>query len=391
MERVKKVIITILIVLVTQFILVGCWDNVDITERAYVSAIGLDKRPDGKLDVTLQIIKPAIIRAYQETGSQEKGIWVFTTDGDTAYEAIRNQFTTVNRRLFYDHLQIIVLGDEVAKEGIKEMLDVLERYFGFRYDAYVLIAKGISAKEVLECDSELEAIPALHIRGIVDNNVRLGKTNKVTIFDLIRDIKFDELCSVVPTIQRRPEIPEDKALAVMKHKMVEGAGIVKRSQLIGFLDGEETRGYLFAVGEIENTLMNIHNPQEEHKHIAINVTNSKSKMDAIFKNGELVLSIAVEVDGDIGEKHGLFDVRQDENLTLLENLMAEKIRGEVQHTITMSQEVYESDFFGFNMIVYRKYPQYWKNVSAKWNEEYSKLPVELDVKFKLIRTGLITN
>ena len=85
-------------ILLMLIILPGCWDNMDINDRSFASAIGLDRREDGKVAVSLQVVRPNIIRASQEGGGTESAMWVSTTTGETVFDAIREQLKDVYKR-----------------------------------------------------------------------------------------------------------------------------------------------------------------------------------------------------------------------------------------------------------------------------------------------------
>ena len=52
----------------------------------------------------------------------------------------------------------------------------------------VIITKGIKAEEIISADSKLENIPALHLEGVLENNVSEAKTRDVSIIDVIHDL-----------------------------------------------------------------------------------------------------------------------------------------------------------------------------------------------------------
>src|SRR5690554_5832235 len=146
----------------------GCWDNMDINERSFTSAIGLDKGEDSGVEISLQVIRPNIIRANQEGGTSESAMWVSSTKGDTVFDAIREQLKTIHRKPFYSHLRVIIIGEELAKEGIRDVLDFFVRDHEVRITPKIIIAKGIKAKEIVSANSKLESIPALHLEGVLE-------------------------------------------------------------------------------------------------------------------------------------------------------------------------------------------------------------------------------
>lgn len=52
------------------FILSGCWSNNELTDLAFVMAVGFDKGEDGKLVGTFQIVNPGNV-----AGEWREGQW----------------------------------------------------------------------------------------------------------------------------------------------------------------------------------------------------------------------------------------------------------------------------------------------------------------------------
>ena len=56
-----------------------------------------------------------------------------------------------------------------------------------------------------------------------------------------------------------------------------------------------------------------------------------------------------------------------------------------------AQKEYNSDIFGFGMLIWRKYPKEWKDYYKNmWNEIFPNLDVAVHVRSTLLRGGLST-
>ncbi|UUZ95406.1 hypothetical protein LJK87_13625 [Paenibacillus sp. P25] len=53
------------------------------------------------------------------------------------------------RIIYLSHLQMAIIGEEVAREGMGEVLDHLSRNYQMRTDFYLVVAKGETARTVL--------------------------------------------------------------------------------------------------------------------------------------------------------------------------------------------------------------------------------------------------
>lgn len=386
MANLTRKLILFLIGIFNFITITACWDNMDLTEKAFVTAVGIDKISENKIGLTLQIVKPTIIKAGEQGSSEkEEAVWVFSNTGDTIFEAAKNQMTTANRKPFYNHAELMVIGEEFARSGIKEALDFWERNHEPRMNANIIIAKGMTAKEILMAKSELEDIPSMHITDILENNEALAKIKKVTIIDVLKQLIQPGLNPVIGVI----EVAKKEKIKKIKNFRVEGSAIFKKDKLIGWLNSIETRGLLFIQDEVKSGVINVPNPLDKNKKVAIEIARSSGKIDAKVKDGELVFLIQVKVVGNIADQQGNGDLTTQEILKKLEEEAEKVIEKEIWDVVKIAQKKYKSDFIGFSGVVYRKYLDYWKQVQDNWEDVFSNTPVEINVKVNIKRTGII--
>lgn len=113
-----KRLLFILIILSTIF-LTGCWSSREINTLAIAVCIGIDKTENGYL-VTKQVLNP---RAIATKVTAESPVVIYTAEGDDLAEIVR-RFTTQSSRIFYNaDLRMVVFGEDVAKDGIQNILD----------------------------------------------------------------------------------------------------------------------------------------------------------------------------------------------------------------------------------------------------------------------------
>lgn len=383
MKKFLKLIIVCFIIIIISS---GCWDNMDINDRAFTSAIALDKGKDGQIDITLQVLRPNIIKANQEGGTSESSIWTSTTQGETIFEAIRDQLKIIHRKPFYTHLRLIIIGEELAKEGIKDALDFFLRDHEVRVTPKIIVTKGLKAKDVIDAGSKLENIPALHIEGILENNIAEAKTVEINLIDVVHELTAAHGASVIAAIIA----PNKEKLENIQDFKIEGSAVLIKDKLTGYLNILQTRGYLFIKDEVDGGIIVIDNPKEKGKKVSIEIIRASGNMDVKIIGEELILSVEVEIKGSLAEQQGSEDLANEEMLSELESAVENEIEGNIKNVLEVAQKTYKSDFFGFGNKIYGKYPYYWDEIKDNWNEEFSKLPIEISIKAKLERTGTIT-
>ncbi len=399
-----KFYIIILIFSIISISLSSCYSNVDLTEIAVATAIGFDRADQGDIRLTVQIVKPGVIKARNQ-GSEEETVWIFSATGETVFSAIRNLLATVNRKVFYSHLQLIVISEEIAKGGVLDLLDLLERDKEIHRLAYVLVAKGISAEEILKAQSELENVPAIHIKSIIDNYESLAKMRKITLIDLLRDFNHSGNAASTGVIQKKTakleremsqqkkpnngqESKTEDELEV-KDLKVTGTAVFRRDKIAGYLGPYETRGLLFALDEVKSGIINIDNPLHNGKKVAFEIVSSKAKLSAKIKDDQAKLMIEVKAEGRLADQQGSGDLTTPEMLVKMEKSVARVIEKNIQMAVDKAQKEFKLDYFGFSKTLYKNHYSYWKIVESDWSNVFSELPITIEANWNTSSSSLI--
>lgn len=383
----KKINLSILCCLI-MIMTVGCWNNRDVTEMSFIVAVGFDRTDTNKIECTVQLVKPSMIgQNSNKSSGKQKAVTVFTTTGETVFEAIRNLLTTVNRKPFWSHLQLIVIGERMAQDGILDIIDSLARDHEIRYQVNMMIAKGMSAKEVMHMESTLEDIPAMHLKEISKNSTSLSKIRELLFIDLLKDMSSVKKEVLIGTFEHEKRGKEKR---LIKNNGLEGAAVFKKDRLIGWLTPIETRAFLFTEDKVKGDILNIDNPLEKNKRVSIEIIRSNGKKDIQWKNGALGASIEIKAEGEIGEQQGRGELTTSDRMHRLEEETSASIEKEIQNVVALTQKKYRSDIFGFGNIVYQKYPALWHRMQENWEEVFSTMPIEIKVSIKIKRSGLVS-
>ncbi|GAB6136908.1 Ger(x)C family spore germination protein [Halanaerobaculum tunisiense] len=383
----KKKIVLILMILLLLPTLVGCWDNQDLTDMSIVIAVGLDQIKEDKIEVTVQLVKANTIAARQQ-GSQEKAFWTYSATGDTVFSAVRNLNNIINRKPFWSHLQLIVVGEELAQEGMMKVLDFFERDHELTPKAKIMISKNIAAKKVLEAESDLESLPALHLSDVLTNQASLAKMMHINLVELLNNLKSFGFSPAIGMVEVGQEIKNKKQINV-KDLKVHGAAVFKRDKLIGWLDPILTRGLLFVQNKIKSGIINVSNPLDEDQEVAMEISQSTSKINVKLKQSKPVFEVEVKAEGKLAEQQGRGNLTNSEMINKLEQKGEEVIKKNIRQVIKLGQKKYNSDFFGFSQIVHREYVDYWHSIKEDWNSIFSQAPIKIKVTWKIRHSGLI--
>lgn len=355
----------------------SCWSRHELDTLAIVKAVGIDKvEEDGKLNLTFQIVKPSQMQGSSQsssTDSSSKGVWVLTSTGYTVFDAVRNATMQSDRRIFLSQNKIIVIGEELARQGISPILDFFNRDGEPRRLSWLLVSRG-KASDIINAQHEQEMIPAQAIDGLIESSHLTSMGVKVNLNDFFKNLSNPTSDPVACRI----ELIEGKD---SKSQMrCTGASVFKEDRLVGFLDEKETRGLNWILGNVKGGIIVVKSPIEENKNIAFEIIRANSKIIPEIQGGQITITVEINEEGNLGEQMSNVELTKPGMLTELEKRKAEVISKEIQGVLKRAQREWGVDIFGFGKAVHSKYPMEWKELKSKWQQDV--LP-EINVRVKV--------
>lgn len=378
MQSLRK--IPFLLAVMISLLLAGCWDLKEINEIGFTVGLGIDKDGDD-YQITTQIALPALLEG--SGGGEEPPVWVVSGKGRTIFEAIRDVNTRSARKPFWGHLNVIVLGEEVAREGLIPVLDLLSRGQELRRSNYVVLAQG-KARDILEAQPKLESINAIYISHLIENRIGQSVSPAVTINDLLITLSTSGKENVLPRIRAleqesfRPPPKEGENTKEGEEKPKEilelrGSGVFKDDKLIGWLDEETTRGYLWVQGEVQGGVIVVESPVEPGALISLEIKGNKSRIKPSLEKGKIKIDINVASSFNLVENAGTVSIGEDE-MDHLRQRAGEAVRKEVEKAIQKAQEM-KSDFLGLGEYVRVGYPEVWEGM--EWSEVFPTVEINV--------------
>lgn len=381
------------VLLILSLFLTGCWDRRELNELAITLAFGIDKVED-EYQVTAQVVVPSEISMKTSTGRSP--VTLFQANGETVYEALRKMTKNSPRKIYPGHLRMLVIGEDLAEEGIAESLELLSRDWEVRSDFYVVIAKDKTAAEILNVTTTLEAIPANKMFDTLKaSEGAWAATNGILLDELIAYLTSDGKEAVLTGIL----VTGDQEMGSSKQNVesitpsariqYDDLAVFKNDKLVGWLTERESRGYNDIVNEVQNTVTAISCPEEGKA--TIEIIQLDSKMKGKINKGKPEVDVNIKVKGNIGEVECQINLSEQKSIVELEKITEKKLEETVNLTIESVQKQYKSDIFGFGEAIHRSNPKEWKKIKEQWDEEFSELTANVKVDVKLVHTGTVDN
>jgi spore germination protein KC len=395
----KKCLLVSLVILMLTPILSACWNQKELTDLAFVMALGVDKGKDEKFELSFQFVIPANVSTGQ-TGGGGKGlpIAVAKSRGNTITEAARNVTKIVGRQVYYAHTNLVVISEEIAKEKdlLLDVFDALTRDPEFRRTTELVITRESSALDILSTLTLLERLPVNKIvKQIETSESMLGEDIKVNIDDFLSGIVSSGKEPIVTGYMIKGDKEKAKGSGILEKSVpdaflkADGLAIFRDGELIGWINNKTARGVLWILDKIKSTDINL---DWKDKKNAINYATirSKTKVSVTFKNGKPIIHIKVENEGWISEANIDVDLTDPKELAKIEKKARNKIRKEIISSVETAQKQ-KTDIFGFGERVHRANPGLWRKFEGNWNERFAELEVNVKVASYIRRGGVRTN
>lgn len=389
-------------------LLSGCWDRLEIDDRAVVLGVSIDAASEeeaeqeeevthvkgslpppekGMIRVGVQIALPGRIplgpgESGGGGGDTKETVWVIYVVGHSVDDAFMNLQQQISSRIFFGHLRVIVLSEEIAKRGIANVNDFFRRNPEVRRMAWMMVSKG-NASKLIVASPKLERVPALYLMSTLDNAIRMGKFPKDYIGQFWSNSSKEGQEGFLPYVHiKKDENIGLQGLAYFKgDRMV---GTTKPAEISGFLGlrGINPAGYR-AVVQLD--------PSDPTSTFLTNVTHRHSHIDLKIEDGVPHFTIKVELEANLEEKmNENITIEDPETIRKLESVQ-NKTSVEFYQNIIKKTQLKGSDIFGFGEHVRAKKPGYWHRYvgsKEKWQEMYPKSEFDIAVTVKIRRVGM---
>lgn len=376
----------------------GCWDSNELQKLCIVAGMAIDKGKDNtknRFQITIQIANPPQVAGDTQGGKmQASRVTNFTESGSTMSETLRKISTKAPGELLFPHLQIMIISEDLAKEGIEDIFDVIERDSHFRVLFPVLIAKGHSAKDILEVTTSLETIPSAKIvEALRTSEQHWGAYKSTRTDEVIRGLKKGSF--FITGIQMKGDLEKGNTIKNVEKISsstiiyIKGNALFKNRKLKKWLDQNTSRGVTWVMDEMKNTVVNLDCGRKKDA-IAVEVDRSKTTTDVKIKDQKPVIDLTVHSEGEVLENNCSMDLGKSKNLGQLDEKLEEKIKKELLLAIKTAQKE-KSDIFHFGNKVNTADKKLWKEIETTWEDKiFPKIEVHVKVQAIIRRTGMIT-
>lgn len=387
----KKKIAPIIWMIIIATILSGCWSRKELNEVAIVLGTGIDLNKEGHIRLTVQVAVPTAFATGEEGkgGQKEAASMEVSADGATIEEAERYLAMKIPREIYWGHCVALIIGENMAKKGVRMITDFFERDREPRETMWVMVAKG-TAEDFLKTSSILEKTSSQAV-GLL---TRMKTGYSVKLMEFTEMLAEDGIQPAAPGVRavEENEAPGESRQTETESKRVEisGTALFREDRLVGWLDADETRGLLWLKGQPVKGVITLPAPEEPDKMVSIKIKRSSVKIKAESLDDVPVFTVKIRVEGDMIEQQGRENLAKPEKISELEESIGYEIRKRAELALHRARDIYGVDVFGFGQIYHRRFKSEWRNIKDSWDDIFRQAKVDIQVEAHIREIGLLT-
>jgi spore germination protein KC len=393
MERRHHVRLTVLLAMAALG-LAGCWDRKELDDLAIAVGMGFDQA--GKqVRVTTQIVNPGEVASSKKESGYTTPVTSISMSGATTFEAIRKISTASPRKIFSSHLRVLVIGEELARQGVTKIVDGISRNHEFRSDFYILVAQGTTAAQILNITTPIDKIPGNKMFESLEKSERLwAPTVTMQLDQFMSDLSNPAKATTLTAIRvigdaeaggRMDNVSKVSPAATLQYA---GQAILKNGRFVDWMNEEESKGYNYIMGHVQNSAEHISCLDGGVMSVEDERTNVRIKGKVV--RGQPKITVDLFAEESIAENQCSVDVTKPQNITMLEQIAEEKLGRIMEEAIRKAQKN-KADIFGFGDAIEDVNPKAWLKLRENWDSRFADLDVKVNVDIQIRRFGTTNN
>ncbi len=388
MKKIKYLILIITFI----FVLTGCETHKEISDLGMVSAMGIEKINDEYL-ISVQV---ANIKKSTKMGTDNSSkVTLYTGSGKTPFEAIREVSTKSSKKLYFSHIKIIILSDEIINDNTEEIIDFFTRDNEGNMNAYVLVSTKNTPSEILSTITAFEDVPAEYIyNSIILSEASYGNTRILSFEDFVNflikpgiDPSFTKI-SLSSDSKDKNNTETLNAINLSSYINLGNILVFNKDNKLVELSEEESVAFNLINGKSSNSIITLKCDNNDSYYTLELMNNSynikfNSKKDEINIDLKLTYSIS-----DFNCETSLLN---NDSIKKIEKEIENKIKNNINSLLNKVIE-YQSDFIGFGTLVKSRDKNYFDFENNDWNKDgLSNIKFKTNVKVSLENRGDLIN
>lgn len=351
----------------------GCWDKIEINQRSFVVALGIDLKDD-LYQVTYATPNLPVLTG--QGGNGEKN-FIKETQGKTILEANKMFNNISDLKLTFDHTKIIALGKDMlkSKSKLKGFLDYIDRSSQYAQSLTIVATEG-SAKDLLESSPNSDQPTGVFINQMFTQSLADVSNEKVS---------FNNFVSALEDSKGNAKLP----LIKYKDGEIQFDGIVLLKDYVWKykVNTEQLLPINWVKGNGKGTIVQI---EYENNPLLYQISFARRKVKFTDTGNGLNIDIYIEVEGDIDEYKltQARDVFKNSIISDIEKQIKKEMEEKVYSIIGIAQQEVGFDIFELSAPLKMQYGKLWEKIKDHWEEYFTSAVITVDIQPHVRRIGM---
>lgn len=371
-----------------------------------MQAVSLDLEND-EIKLGLQIFAPSK-SGEGKIGASADNAKIIESSGKTITEAVQNATLMQGKKIFPGHNRIIVISEEMAKEGLSQTLEFFSSNTFARKNVNVVISRG-KAIDIIKTKLNQGMLPADILQKLITNANEIGYADNVLLYEFERSMKNNHDSDILPVVKMQEKKEEKQAkgkeggsdkpeeaqkgadeIESVSSIMVDGCAIITKDGLIDILDKSESRGILWIRNAIDSTT--VISSTDVFSICTTNISTIETKITPTITNDDIKFNINISCKGALGELHMKEGQTADTNdIKSIQKSAEQVIEEECQAAFERVIIKDKADVFNFGDIIWNHDVDVWKNFKDDWESYLDKIEIDVTVNVDIDSVGLQFN
>ncbi len=272
----KKIILLFVIL----FTITGCYDYQELNDRAIVSGISIDY-------INEEYVVNYEILNNLKTEEPEYKAYMVEGNGETIIEAFQDASDAISKETYLSHLKVLILGEDAAKEKMRDIVDYMLRDPYIRNIFSPVIAKGTTAKNILASTDKETPVVSEKIETMIANN-KYNENISLKIdfdhfMDQFEDDRIDPSLTAIELVDKKPVLA---GIAIFEDSKLKDILSPELSAIFKVLNNDSSNHHLKIPCENKDngyTIINLY----KNKNTDLNAGVLKDSCGLNFRDGQI--------------------------------------------------------------------------------------------------------
>ncbi|WP_423801945.1 Ger(x)C family spore germination protein [Neobacillus sp. SAB-20_R2A] len=364
-----RILLLILFLLIP---LTGCWDRTEINDLAFVVATGVDKGPKQQYRFTVQVPLPSSLGGTGSSGggggtSGEGPFLIATGTGRNIREGVEDIQARLSRELYFAHRRVLVIGEDQAKEGIREILNAVFTQPQSRLSTFLIVSKGEAVK-MLKAQPRMELSSAEAMREMAKAGANL------TVMDVLQNLDRQGKSLIIPMVEPTGTLKKESD---GKEVLMDSFAVFKADKLSFFTSKRESHGILWLLERMKKKSYSF--SVSKNKEMTVHINENSVRPNLKIVNGKPEFTVSVRITGHLVENEANLRIEDPATYNKIIDNMEEKIKNDI-HSILKRAHTQGIDIYGFGWFLFKRHHQKWEH---EWKQNWKSMLPSLKVTVKV--------